>query len=185
MNELSLYILDLAQNSVAAKATRIRISIEIDTDNDKIRVLLEDNGCGMDEALLRSVVSPFTTTRKTRKVGLGIPMIKQLCEMCEGEFGIESKVGEGTTLSLTFTRSHVDLPPMGAIEDTLVSLINGSPGDIEFEVSYRYGESLFEFSTQEVRKVLDGVPLNTPDVLMWIRGYLEECIGEAENGMHN
>lgn len=185
MNELSLYILDLAQNSVAAKATRIRISIEIDTDNDKIRVLLEDNGCGMDEALLRSVVSPFTTTRKTRKVGLGIPMIKQLCEMCEGEFGIESKVGEGTTLSLTFTRSHVDLPPMGAIEDTLVSLINGSPEDIEFEFSYRYGESLFEFSTQEVRKVLDGVPLNTPDVLMWIRGYLEEGIGEAENGMHN
>ncbi|MBQ2433058.1 MAG: ATP-binding protein, partial [Clostridia bacterium] len=158
MNELSLYILDLAQNSVAAKATRIRISIEIDLYNDQIRVFIEDNGCGMDEALLRSVVSPFTTTRKTRKVGLGIPMIKQLCEMCEGEFGIESKVGEGTTLSLTFTRSHVDLPPMGAIEDTLVSLINGSPEDIEFEFSYRYGESLFEFSTQEVRKVLDGVP---------------------------
>ena len=185
MNELSLYILDLAQNSVAAKATRIRISIEIDLDKDLIRVFIEDNGCGMDEAFLKRVVSPFSTTRKTRKVGLGIPMIKQLCEMCEGEFGIESTVGVGTKLSLAFTRSHVDLPPMGAIEDTMVSLINGSPEDIEFEVSYRYGAGLFEFSTQEVRQVLSGVPLNTPDVLIWIRGYLEEGIAEAESSITN
>ena len=83
MNELSLYILDLAQNSVAAKATRISISVHINPSDDTITVILEDNGCGMDAAFLKNVVSPFTTTRKTRKVGLGIPMIKQLCEMCE------------------------------------------------------------------------------------------------------
>jgi len=185
MNELSLYILDLAQNSVAAKATRIRISIEIDEDKDLIRVTIEDNGCGMDEALLKRVVSPFTTTRKTRKVGLGIPMIKQLCEMCEGEFAIESKVGEGTLLTLTFRKSHVDLPPMGAIEDTMVSLINGSPEEIEFEFSYRYGDNSFEFGTPEVRQVLQGVALNTPDVLLWIRGYLEEGIAEVHSTITN
>ena len=183
MKELSLNILDIAMNSVKARAQTVDLVIR--ESDERLTFSVTDDGCGMTADFLAQVTDPFCTTRKTRKVGLGIPMIKQLCEMCEGEFGIESKVGEGTTLSLTFTRSHVDLPPMGAIEDTLVSLINGSPEDIEFEFSYRYGESLFEFSTQEVRKVLDGVPLNTPDVLMWIRGYLEEGIGEAENGMHN
>ena len=185
MNELSLYILDLAQNSVAAKATRIRISIEIDIEKDIIRVCIEDNGCGMDQALLERVVSPFTTTRKTRKVGLGIPMIKQLCEMCEGEFGIRSKVGEGTLLTLTFKRSHVDLPPMGAIEESILSLINGTPEGIEFEFSYRYGENTFEFSTLEVRQVLQDVPLNTPDVLLWIKSYLLEGIAEVTSTTTN
>ena len=179
MNELSLYILDLVQNSVAAKATRIWISVHIHPEKDEITVVLQDNGCGMDEAFLKNVVSPFTTTRKTRRVGLGIPMIKQLCEMCEGEFGIESEVGKGTRLTLKFRLSHVDLPPMGDLSETIVSLINGSPEGIEFQFSYTYGEETFEFSTEEIRAVLQGVSLNTPDVLLWIRDYLNEGIGEV------
>ena len=180
MNELSLYILDLTQNSVAAKATRIRISVAIDPRTDSITVIIEDNGCGMDEAFVKSVVSPFTTTRKTRKVGLGIPMIKQLCEMCEGEFGIESEVGKGTRLTLRFRMSHVDLPPMGDLSETMVSLINGSPEGIDFVLEYRYGEEAFEFDTREIRNILQGVSLNTPDVLIWIRDYLNENIREVQ-----
>ena len=91
MNELSLYILDLVQNSVTAGAKHILISVSFDTDKDTLTVVIEDDGCGMSKELLQKVTSPFTTTRKTRKVGLGIPMIMQLCEMCEGRFSIQSE----------------------------------------------------------------------------------------------
>ena len=180
MNELSLYILDLTQNSVSAGAKHILIHVRIDPEKDLILVVIRDDGCGMDEAFLKRVVSPFTTTRTTRKVGLGIPMIKQLCEMCEGTFNIESQKGVGTTLSLSFKRSHVDLPPMGSLAETMLSLINGSPDGVDFTFVYEFGENCFEFKTEEIRQALgDEVRLNTPDVLMWIRGYLEEGIQEA------
>lgn len=180
MNELSLYILDLTQNSVAAGAKHILIRVRIDPETDRILVIIQDDGCGMDEAFLKRVVSPFTTTRTTRKVGLGIPMIKQLCEMCEGTFDLKSQKGVGTTLTLSFKRSHVDLPPMGSLAETVLSLINGSPDGVEFTFVYEFKDQVFEFKTEEIRQVLgEEVRLNTPDVLMWIRGYLEEGIQEA------
>ena len=179
MNELSLYILDLTQNSVAAKAKNIRITVEILPKEDRIVVIIEDDGCGMDEELLKRVTSPFATTRTTRKVGLGIPMIQQLCEMCEGTFSIESQKGVGTKLELTFKRSHVDLPPMGNLAETMLSLINGSPEGIDFFFRYTYEESTFEFSTPEIRAVLgEDVALNTPDVLLWMREYIQEGMEE-------
>jgi len=174
MNELSLYILDLTQNSVTAGADEIHISVSFDPDSDTLTVVIQDNGCGMDEALLKKVTSPFTTTRKTRKVGLGIPMIKQLCEMCEGTFQLESTVNVGTRLTLTFKASHVDLPPMGDLPETLVALINGSPENIDFIFSYVRGQDSFDFDTREIRQVLGDVGLNTPDVLVWIREYVTE-----------
>ncbi|MBQ3079069.1 MAG: ATP-binding protein [Clostridia bacterium] len=179
MNELSLYILDLTQNSVTAGAKNIRITVEFDPESDNLTIIIEDDGCGMDEALLERVTSPFTTTRKTRKVGLGIPMIKQLCEMCEGTFQIESTVNVGTKLKLLFRSSHVDLPPMGDLPETFVALINGTPEGIEFVLEYRKGQEVFIFDTREIRQVLEGVMLNTPDVLMWIREYISEGIREV------
>lgn len=179
MNELSLYILDLTQNSISAGATRIELSIVIDEENDKIIIVLKDDGCGMDEEFLARVVSPFTTTRTTRKVGLGIPMIKEQCEACDGEFSIESKVGVGTTLNMSFRKSHIDLPPMGDLADTMVTLVNGSPDKPDFVLTYRNGGEEFVFDTAQIRQILDGVPLNTPDVLMWINQFVTEGIEEA------
>ncbi len=176
MNELSLYILDLTQNSVTAGAKNIRITISFDPGSDNLTIIIQDDGCGMDEALLKRVTSPFTTTRKTRKVGLGIPMIKQLCEMCEGTFRLESTVNVGTKLTLLFKASHVDLPPMGDLPDTFVALINGTPEGIEFVLDYQKGNESFLFDTKEIRQVLSGVMLNTPEVLMWIREYIQEGI---------
>lgn len=180
MNELSLYILDLAQNSVTAKAKNIRITVQILTGEDRIIVVIQDDGCGMDEELLKRVTSPFATTRTTRKVGLGIPMIQQLCEMCEGTFSIESKKGEGTKLTLTFKRSHVDLPPMGNLAETMLSLINGSPVGIDFFFQYSVDDRSFEFSTPEIRAALgEDVGLNTPDVLIWMREAIQEGVEET------
>jgi len=139
MNELSLYILDLTQNSISAGATRIELSIVIDEENDKIIIVLKDDGCGMDEEFLARVVSPFTTTRTTRKVGLGIPMIKEQCESCDGEFSIESEVGVGTTLNMSFRKSHIDLPPMGNLAAAALSLFTFD-GDFAAPIPYAPGK---------------------------------------------
>ena len=180
MNELSLYILDLFQNSVTAGAKHISILITFDTAADTLLIEIIDDGCGMSQELLSKVTSPFTTTRKTRKVGLGIPMIMQLCQMCEGKFDIKSKLGEGTTLTLLFQASHVDLPPMGSLPETMLSLVNGTPEGIEFKLVYTVDENSFDFDTEEVRGMLGAdVPLNTPEVLTWIRDYIQENIEET------
>ncbi len=180
MEELSLYILDLVQNSVAAQAKHIRIEVRLDPENDRLTVVISDDGRGMSDELLAKVTSPFVTTRKTRKVGLGLPMIRQLCDMCEGSFDIKSRLGEGTTLTLSFRMSHIDLPPMGSLPDTMLSLVNGSPEDVDFELAYSNGAEGFTFSTSEIREVLGGVKLNTPDVLVWIRDYIAEGIAETD-----
>lgn len=179
MNELSLYILDLTQNSITAGASLVEITITVDEEHDRITVVLKDDGCGMDEDFVRRVTSPFVTTRTTRRVGLGIPMIKELCEACDGSFGLESALGKGTTLTLGFRRSHIDLPPMGSLADTMITLINGAPEKPRFRLVYRNREE-FEFDTDEIRSALGGeVPLDTPEVLGWMRGYIEEGIEAA------
>ena len=180
MNELSLYILDLVQNSVTAGAKHISITIMFDTAADTLTILIEDDGCGMSEELLSKVTSPFTTTRTTRKVGLGIPMIMQLCEMCEGSFDIRSEPGKGTKLTLGFQASHVDLPPMGSLSETMLTLVNGTPDGIEFKLIYSVDEESFDFDTGEVRQMLGGdIPLNTPEVLSWIRDYIQQNIEQV------
>lgn len=179
MNELSLYILDLTQNSISAGASHVEITIVISDAEDSIVIILKDDGCGMDSEFLSRVVSPFTTTRTTRRVGLGIPMIKAQCEACEGAFTIESEKGVGTTLKMSFKKSHIDLPPMGDLADTMVMLVNGSPEKPEFILKYTNGGEEFIFDTAQIRQVLEGVPLDTPDVLEWMRQYLQEGIAEA------
>lgn len=180
MNELALYILDLTQNSVAAGATRVEIRITVSREDDLLTVELVDDGCGMSEEFLRRVVSPFTTTRTTRKVGLGIPMIKQLCEMCEGSFSITSAPGAGTTLRLGFRLSHVDLPPMGNLAETMLALVIGSPDKPDFCLTYSAGGEPYEFDTAAIRQVLGEVPLNDPEVIAWMRADLDEGLAQAE-----
>lgn len=179
MNELSLYILDLTQNAISAGARCIEITIVINQEEDRVLITIKDDGCGMDAQFLERVVSPFTTTRTTRKVGLGIPMIKEQCEACDGEFRIESEVGKGTALYMSFRKSHIDLPPMGNLADTMVTLVNGSPEKPDFILKYTNGGEEFVFDTAQIRQILDGVPLDTPEVLEWMRQYLVEGIEAA------
>ena len=180
MNELALYILDLTQNSVTAGASCVEISVTLDREADTLVILIKDDGCGMSKEFVAKVTSPFTTTRKTRKVGLGIPMIKQLCEMCEGAFGIESEVGKGTTLHLEFRLSHVDLPPMGDLAETMTALVIGSPDKPDFRLVYSEGAEPYVFDTAMIRQVLgEDVPLNTPEVVLWMQDDLREGLAQA------
>ncbi|MDO4739946.1 MAG: ATP-binding protein [Eubacteriales bacterium] len=180
MNELALYILDLTQNSVTAGASLVEILVTLSHEQDTLLIEIKDDGCGMSREFVEQVTSPFTTTRKTRKVGLGIPMIKQLCEMCEGEFQIESEPGKGTSLRLRFQLSHVDLPPMGDLAETMTALVIGSPDRPDFRLVYTEGAEPYTFDTAAIRQVLgEDVPLNMPEVVMWMQDDLREGLAEA------
>lgn len=174
MFELALHILDLVQNSITAGARLIEILIDIDTSSNLMTITIRDDGCGMDEALVARVLSPFGTTRTTRKVGLGIPMFMQIANMCGGEFSLNSTPGEGTVISASFQIDHIDRPPLGDIGGTMRALLIGAPETLEFLLALTGAEEPFAFDTREIREVLSGVPLDSPDVQAWMSEYLEE-----------
>lgn len=177
MKELSLNILDIAQNSVKARATCVKI--EITEDDDTLAFAITDDGCGMEKDFLANVTNPFTTTRKTRSVGLGLPFLKMEAEMTGGRFEITSKSEKehedhGTRVFASFNKNSIDFIPLGDIVDTICTLIHGSE-DIDFEFSHKIGENEIALSTKEMREMLgDDVPLSSPEVLAWVRDYLTE-----------
>lgn len=181
MRELSLHILDLAQNSLTANATRLDILIRINHEKDNLSITLADNGKGMAPDFLKSVTSPFTTTRTTRKVGLGIPMFKANAELTGGSFDIESEVGVGTRMTANFVLSSIDRPPLGDMPSTMVSLVVANPA-FHFHLEYAVDKEAFVFDTEEIRQVLGGVPLDTPEVLSWIEGYIQEGMESLHGG---
>lgn len=173
MQELSLNILDIAQNSIKAGATLVRIEIEIDRAKNGMRIAVIDNGCGMDEATLERVVDPFYTTRTTRKVGLGLPLFREAAEATGGALHIRSQPGRGTTVRATFTLGHIDLAPLGDMTGTVVGLVQCNP-KIDFVYRVVADGEEFCMDTREVRGILEGVPLSTPEVAVFLRGYLQE-----------
>ncbi len=181
LSEISLNILDVAQNSIRAGATVIVIEVVTDTKEDRLSVLIQDNGCGMDETQLEHVTDPFYTTRKTRKVGLGLPFLKQEAEAADGSFEIASHTGEGTSVKAVFGLSHTNRMPLGDINTTIYQLIIFNDS-IDFRYRYAYDEREFTLDTKEIRKILDGLPINHPDVTQFIREYLEENTAEVNDG---
>ncbi len=173
MRDLSMHVLDIAQNSIKAGAGLLAITFGID-DSQRLTLTVQDDGCGMPPELLAKVTDPFTTTRTTRKVGLGIPMFKQSAEMSGGAFQIQSEVGKGTTLWATFDLRNIDCLPMGGMCDTLFTLVllNPDKPDFLFEATSQALEASFD--TRQLRQTLAGVPLNEPDVAQWIRESINE-----------
>ncbi len=173
MKELSLNILDVAENSVKAGATLTEITV--DEQGNTLTLTIRDDGCGMDEETVKAVTDPFYTTRTTRSVGLGVPLLKLAAEQTGGSFGIESSVGEshGTTVKATFDKSHIDFTPLGDVTASILTLIQGHP-DTDFYFLHRIDGKEISLDTREIRAVLDGVPLDTYEVIKWIEGYINE-----------
>lgn len=173
MKELSLNILDIAQNSVKAEASEITISLTED-ESGMLTLEIGDNGCGMSEEMLSRVTDPFTTSRTTRKVGLGLPFLKLAAEQTGGEMSIDSKLGEGTVVKAVFDTKSIDFTPLGDIISTVTTLVMGSP-DIDFLFTHKAPGTDVRLDTKELRAVLgDDVPLSSPDVIVWIKEYLKE-----------
>jgi anti-sigma regulatory factor (Ser/Thr protein kinase) len=182
MKDISLHLMDIVQNSIAADATLVEISVAIDGGADELRVSISDNGKGMDETLLKRVESPFSTTRTTRKVGLGIPLFKAGALLTGGSFDIRSTPGKGTTVVAIYGFSHIDRPPLGDVAGTVHMIIACNPEtDICFNATY--GASAYTLDTREIKQVLDGVPINDPGVLQWIQQALAEGLQETFGGV--
>ncbi len=183
MKELALNILDIAQNSVKAGAGEILVSV---TDGaDGLRTLtIRDDGCGMEPDFLAAVTDPFTTTRTTRPVGLGLPLLKLAAEQTGGTMTVESRhVGahpedHGTCVTATFRTDHVDCEPLGDYASTVITLLQGSP-DLHWTFLYTTPRGEKRLDTDEMRGMLgEEVPMNEPAVLVWAREYWEEPFEE-------
>ena len=182
MKELSLNILDVAKNSVRAGATRIIISVHTD-DHGIMTLKIVDNGCGMDMETLKNVTDPFYTTRTTRKVGLGLPLLKLAAEQTGGSLTIESSTEagkSGTELKAVFDTSSIDCMPMGDIVSTVCILISGSP-DIDFEFYDVTPYRSVTLNTAELKAVLGDISLAEPEIQVWLSEYLKEQYSSVDS----
>lgn len=173
MRELSLNVLDIAQNSVSAGASLIEIELTEDTENHDLLIGIYDNGKGMTPEQVENVRDPFFTTRTTRKVGMGIPLFKFAAEMTGGKLEIESRVGVGTRVRAYFKTDHLDFTPIGDMTSTMISLIT-----MNLHIDFLYRRKLdgreFTVDTRQLKEILGDVPLNEPSIAMWIQQYINE-----------
>ena len=171
MKELSLNILDVAKNSVTAGATKIDILVE--ETPERLTITITDNGCGMSPEFVSQVTDPFTTTRTTRKVGMGLPLMKMEAQMSGGDLSIESQVGKGTRVTSWFDPGNIDMPPLGDLASSITTLIQGSP-DIDFVFTHRTPQGEYTLDTGEIRQIMGDIPLSEPEVIVWLTDYLHE-----------
>lgn len=184
MRDLSLHLMDIAQNSITAGASKISISICADRELDLLELEITDNGIGMDECFLKEVVNPFVTTRGTRRVGLGIPLFEASARRASGGLRITSKKSVGTTIKADFKISHIDRLPLGDIAQTLKVLLIARP-DIEYEMVFDNRKKSFNFNSFEVKKRIGEVSITEFEVLTWICEYVNEGVKTIFGGVLN
>jgi anti-sigma regulatory factor (Ser/Thr protein kinase) len=173
MLELALHILDIAENSVRAGARTVRISLDEQDRADRLTLKVTDDGAGMSEAVLQQALDPFYTSKKVRRVGLGLPMLAEAAQRAGGRFEIDSREGVGTRLTVSFQLSHLDRQPLGDLEGALTTLVAGNAG-IDFVYRHRCGKRIFTLDTRRIRRQIGEIPLNHPEVIRFVRQYVRE-----------
>jgi hypothetical protein len=168
LKELSLHILDIAENSVNAGATKVEISVVENLNKDELIITIHDNGKGIDPEKLKNIADPFITSRTTRKVGLGLPFLKAAAEACDGKMEINSKLGLGTEVIVRFRLSHIDRMPLGDLKSTWLNLLIGYP-TVNWVLSYWKNEKSFILDDQPIKELLNGVPLSDPQVIRYLK----------------
>ena len=194
MRDLSLHILDIVQNSIKANSTVVKLHIFEKTESKELVLIIEDNGFGMDNDFLKKVEDPFTTTRTTRKIGLGIPMLKESALKCEGEFSICSERNIGTKVFAAFSIDHIDRLPIGDVGSTMTVLITANP-DTHFILLLESVKGTFILDTEEIKKTLNGedngnemqnlISINEFAVIQWLKEYIDEGVKNIFGGVLN
>ena len=179
MKDLASHILDIVQNSIRAEATKVEIKVTEDQEKDSLVIEITENGSGMDEAALARVRDPFFTSRTVRKVGLGIPLLQQNAERTGGKIEINSNIGKGTTVYAWFIHSHLDRPPLGDIAGTVSLLIASNP-NIQFIYKHTTAQGSYVLDTEEIKGILENVPLNHPDILQGICEMIRENLKDIK-----
>ncbi len=178
MQDLSLHILDIVENSIDAGATKIEIMLDEDIEHNQLRIRIKDNGKGMDKDTLKKVLDPFYTTKTVRRVGLGLSLLTQTVKEAEGEIEIESELNKGTLVSAFLRYDHIDRKPMGKIIETIMVLLATRARDIDFIYIHRKNDNEFIVDTKEIKTKLDGVMINEPEVLKFLREQIKKGLKE-------
>jgi hypothetical protein len=184
LKDLSLHILDLAQNSLRAGATLVNFHLDECTEENLFVLEIKDNGKGMSDQEQEKALNPFYTTRTTRRVGLGLSLFEATVKRCGGELIIISAPGKGTQITATFILNHWDIPPLGDIAGSLVTLIAGNP-EVDFVYVHRRGAAEFLFDTRIIKDILEEVPISTPSVLDYLQKDIEKGLLQITNFKSN
>lgn len=179
MNDLSLHIIDIVQNSISAGATLITIYVDENIIANLLTIKIIDNGKGMTREQVDKLADPFFTSRTTRRVGLGIPLFKQSAEQSGGSLNINSILGVGTTVTATFIPSNIDCPPLGDVSNAVVLLASANPL-IDFMFEYTFNGKQYCFDTREVKDILDGLSINNPSIVKYLEEMIKENINELK-----
>jgi len=179
MKDLALHILDILQNSVMAGATMIKLRIDEIPDEDRYMVKFTDNGKGMDAEMVKHVTDPFFTTRTTRKVGLGLPLLKQNAERTGGSMTIHSQPGKGTEVEVEFSYKHIDRLPSGDIPGTLALTASSYPA-IDFKYTHNTPLGIFIFDTAEIKDTLGDLAISNPKVITFMKDLIRDNLKEIK-----
>lgn len=177
MREISLHILDVVENGISAGADLITLLVDEAVDRNVLSVTISDNGRGLSKEQQARVSDPFFTSRTTRRVGMGIPLLRAAAERCDGRFAFASEEGKGSHVFCSFLYNHIDRAPLGDMAMTLGVLMAGYP-EVDFLYSHLYNGREFQFDTREIRKELEGVPLSEPTVLRYLKAGIAEGLKE-------
>jgi anti-sigma regulatory factor (Ser/Thr protein kinase) len=179
MRELSLHILDIAENGITAGADCVHITVDEQRDNNRVVIRITDNGPGIPKEMIENVTDPFVTSRTTRRVGLGLSLLAAAAKRCDGEFTIDSAPEKGTAVTATFAFDHIDRAPVGDMAATITTLIAGNP-DIDFLYIHKITKNDFCLDTVEIKRELEGVPLNEPAVIHHLTELIRKELGKLE-----
>lgn len=181
MRDLSLHILDIVHNSIRAGASLVRISMEENTEKNMFTIHIEDNGHGIDPEILPKVTDPFTTSRKTRSVGMGLPLLGHTARQAGGDLMIASEPGKGTVVTARFQYNHIDRPPIGDMAGVLLQLMRGFP-QIRFIYTHQTLGGTFTLDSSEILEILEGVSLSNPEIRKSVREMILENLADIGAG---
>lgn len=175
MQDLAMHILELLMNSIHANSFNIYLSIRNSLKDNIIEIMLKDDGKGMDDETLKNVTSPFSTSRKTRKIGLGVAFMKALCDQCNGSLIIKSEVNKGTDIIAKIQKNHWDVPPLGNLGEMMMYAIQANE-NIDYQFIYIDDQHQFDFNTNQIKEEITPIKINEPDILIWIKEYINQGI---------
>jgi anti-sigma regulatory factor (Ser/Thr protein kinase) len=178
LDDLSLHILDIMENSVTAGAKMIGLEVSEETGKNRLTIQIKDDGKGMDKETLTKVLDPFYTKKTVRRVGLGLSMLAQAAKEAGGSLEIDSELGKGTKISAIFVYDHIDRKPLGNMAETISAFIVGSGTDVDLTYRHRKNGNEFVFSSTEVKKILEGVAINNPEVIAFLKDYIQGGLNE-------
>ena len=177
MEDLSLHILDIVENAIAARAKRIEILVVEEPREDRLTIEIRDDGIGMDEEVSQKAVDPFFTTRSSRRVGLGLSFMAQAAQEAGGSLRIESELGKGTKVTASFQYHHIDRKPLGSMVETMMTLLLGNP---ELDISYTHKKEKrsYTLSSQWLKNQFKDRSLMDPEVIQWMKRHLKEGLAQ-------